>query len=167
LRVLHWEAQLHWGQVLGHCAPDQVEAVLDALLARFGALAQQAIPCSEDDQEHVAPLPGDGALGVITRRTLRCTVCLFLALYRSLHIIDRAEVLPSLPDETQLARAFRPQHVEASADDWTDLQQMLCLAPGMRLVYRTQFAGMYNNVSQASLLHLLFFAIAQRAWAIA
>jgi hypothetical protein len=25
---------------------------------------------------------------------------------------------------------------------------MLCLAPGMRLVYRTQFAGMYNNVSQ-------------------
>lgn len=125
--------------------------MLDTLLARFGMLAQQTVPCDDLEQEFVAPLPGGSTVGVISRRTLRSTVCLFLALYRTLHIIQVAEVLPSLGSNEPLARAFRIQHMEASSDDWTDLQQMICLAPGMRLVYRTQFAGMYNNVSQVLL----------------
>lgn len=134
---------------MSHCAPlSKVQELLDTLFGRFGTLAQQTIPCENLEQEFVAPLPGDGSIGVICRRTLRSTVCLFLALYRTLHIIVKAEVLPSLPSTEALSRAFRIQHMEASSDDWTDLQQMICLAPGMRLVYRTQFAGMYNNVSQ-------------------
>jgi hypothetical protein len=33
------------------------------------------------------------------------------------------------------------------------MQQMVHLAPGMRLVYRTNFAGMYNHVSQVVYFH--------------
>jgi hypothetical protein len=104
--------QLHWGQVLGHSAFESTHSMLDALLARFGDLAQQTIPCSEAEQEFVAPLPGDGTVGVMARRTLRSTICLFLALYRTLHIVQAAEVLPSVT--TDLGQAFRIQHVESS-----------------------------------------------------
>ena len=40
--------------------------------------------------------------------------------------------------------------IESSDDFFALLQQMVYLAPGMRLVYRMDFAGMYNDVSQVS-----------------
>ena len=41
------------------------------------------------------------------------------------------------------------------------MQQMVHLAPGMRLVYRTNFAGMYNHVSQV-MMDATRFVLIQR-----
>jgi hypothetical protein len=49
--------------------------------------------------------------------------------------------------------AFKPHHIESSVDFFNHLQQVICLAPGMRLVYRTNFAGMYNDISQVVYFH--------------
>jgi hypothetical protein len=38
--------------------------------------------------------------------------------------------------------------VECSVDGFATVQQIVQLAPGMRLVYRMDFSGMYNDVSQ-------------------
>ena len=46
---------------------------------------------------------------------------------------------------------MKQHHVESSLDFFNELQQMISLAPGLRLVYRTNFAGMYNDISQVPL----------------
>ena len=48
--------------------------------------------------------------------------------------------------------------MQASMDFFNSLQQMMHLAPGMRLVYRTNFSGMYNDVSQVIYYHFPKFA---------
>lgn len=48
---------------------------------------------------------------------------------------------------------FKTHHIESSSDFFNHLQQVICLAPGMRLVYRTNFAGMYNDISQVVYFH--------------
>jgi hypothetical protein len=48
--------------------------------------------------------------------------------------------------------------VESSQDFFNNLQQVVCLAPWMRLVYRTNFAGMYNDISQVVYFHHPKFA---------
>lgn len=48
---------------------------------------------------------------------------------------------------------LKQHHVEASLDFYNVLQQMVTLAPGLRLVYRTNFAGMYNDISQVVYFH--------------
>jgi hypothetical protein len=49
--------------------------------------------------------------------------------------------------------AFKSNHIESSLDLFNHLQQVICLAPGMRLVYRTNFSGMYNDISQVVYFH--------------
>ena len=53
---------------------------------------------------------------------------------------------------------LKQHHVEASLDFYNVLQQMVTLAPGLRLVYRTNFAGMYNDISQVVYFHNPKFA---------
>jgi hypothetical protein len=48
---------------------------------------------------------------------------------------------------------LKQHHIEASLDFFNVLQQMVSLAPGLRLVYRTNFAGMYNDISQVHLFN--------------
>ena len=62
----------------------------------------------------------------------------------------RTEVAPDVPEAMRetLTNMLKQHHVESSMDFFTELQQMISLAPGMRLVYRTNFAGMYNDISQ-------------------
>ena len=53
-------------------------------------------------------------------------------------------------DSKRVQDMLKSHHIESSMDFFDELQQMVHLAPGMRLVYRTNFAGMYNHISQAS-----------------
>jgi hypothetical protein len=48
-------------------------------------------------------------------------------------------------------------------DFYNVLQQMVTLAPGLRLVYRTNFAGMYNDISQ---VRVHAFVMSFLAWLI-
>jgi hypothetical protein len=48
---------------------------------------------------------------------------------------------------------IKPYHVEASLDQFNIQQQLFFLAPAQRLVYRHNFAGMFNDISQVVYFH--------------
>jgi hypothetical protein len=151
--------QLHWGPVLSECGQGVAEEMLRALMARLGEIASHAYPVREDgpvldDPQHITPLPGAGGegLGILSRKSLRQTICVLMALARVHDITSRAKEVPIASDEEVqcVEMALRQHHIEASMDCFNDLQQMVYLAPGQRLAYRTGFHGMYNDVSQVS-----------------
>lgn len=71
-----------------------------------------------------------------------------------------AKVAEELSEERSAAicSMLKQHHVEASMDFYNVLQQMVTLAPGLRLIYRTNFAGMYNDISQVVYFHNPKFA---------
>ena len=119
------------------------------------------------------PLAGGEELHIVSRKFLRRATCMFLALMRALRVSSDVVVVlvclwlfcswaagcsltghgVQVDDARQgdmVRAAFREHHIESSDDFFALLQQMVYLAPGMRLVYRMDFAGMYNDVSQVS-----------------
>ena len=161
--------QLNWGPALGEWGPAQAREVLRALMSRLGEIAHHAYPISMDkqgvldDTQHVTPLP-ESSLGVMSRKSLRQTLCVLLVMCRVCAIVERSQPIIIPPPEQRcsskkgpaavaVANTLRPHHVEASIDTFNSLQQMMSLAPGQRLAYRTQFAGMYNCVSQVIFFH--------------
>ena len=65
---------------------------------------------------------------------------------------------PEISEErhSAISSLLKQHHVEASMDFFNVLQQMVTLAPGLRLVYRTNFAGMYNDISQVFVIYYCF-----------
>jgi len=170
--------QLHWGPVLSSFEPcggpkkhEAVLQILKALMARLGVMAHHAYneQCQVlDDPQHLTPLPQqqqqhDEKLFIISRKSLRKAICVLFALVRVYEIVfvKSEPVAEPLPEREAgaIVGALRQHHVEASGDLYTDLQQMVHLAPGMRLVYRTNFSGMYNHVSQVILYNTIFSEI--------
>ena len=150
--------QLSWGPALDALGHLGALAVLRALMARLGELMHHAYPMAEpdplDDPQHVTPLPGDEGLGVVARKSMRQAVCVLFALLRVQWIAAHAlPVVMNAAEVRAVVDALHVHHIEASLDSFNDLQQMMHLAPGMRLVYRTNFAGMYNHVSQVVFFH--------------
>ena len=162
--------QLNWGQVLD-AADDKGDCLLliRACMARLGQIVHNAFPTDGivlDDPQHTSPLPqqistnsnnnDDGtSLSIISRKSLRQAICTCLSLARVQDIYEKSVLIPeSTQDELKnMIKAMRQHHMEASMDMFNLLQQMAYLAPGMRLVYRTNFAGMYNDVSQVIYFH--------------
>jgi hypothetical protein len=151
--------QLHWGPAVGDWGAPKSKVVLRALMARLGAIAHHAYPIGPehvlDDPQHITPLAG--SLGVISRKSLRQALCVLLVLCRVCEIVVRAHTLPE-SDTHEIVAVMRKHHIEASMDCFNVLQQMMYLAPGQRLSYRTMFAGMYNDVSQVVFFHHPRFA---------
>jgi hypothetical protein len=152
--------QLNWGPALSDWGPDTALKVLRALMARLGGIAHRAFPVGGqvlDDTQHVTPLPAAVAagLGVVSRKSLRQALCVLFALLRVRDVVARAMPVPrATPAEVaEVVQAMRQHHAEASMDTFNTLQQMLYLAPGQRLAYRMNFAGMYNDVSQVVYFH--------------
>jgi hypothetical protein len=111
-------------------------------------------------------------LFILTCKTLRTMLNVFLVLFRSIEIalkvvrlatttIDNSHVLAvdgwgeSVPQKyvTRIASSIKTYHVEASLDLFNVQQQMFFLAPGQRLVYRHNFSGMFNDISQVIYFH--------------
>ena len=161
--------QLHWGPVLLHRTDDDEPLrALRVLMARLGELAHHAYPIGGelDDPQHITQLPlcssqhnnndEEEVFGIVSRKTLRQAICILLALCR----VHAIAIKASLPDpaavvrfRTPILRSLRMHHVESSQDLFDTLQQMVYLAPGQRLAYRTLFSGMYNSVSQVVYFH--------------
>ena len=141
---------------VGRCAD-----VLQRVMARFGTIVQNAYPTGSqtlDAIQYTVALPAhvDAAdYSIVTRKFIRRMCCIFLMLYRTLEITTSALVVPPPGDAdlSILRGAFREHHIECSNDFFAMLQQMVYLAPGMRLVYRMDFNGMYNDVSQVVFFH--------------
>ena len=152
--------QLNWGQVIAESIQDSL-LLVKACMARLGQIAHHAYPADGfvlDDPQHTTPLPvsnSDLNLSIISRKSLRQTICLCFSLLRVQDIISRSKKVPE-PSELEtkkVIKALKIHHMESSMDFFNLLQQMVYLAPGMRLGYRTNFAGMYNDVSQVVYFH--------------
>jgi hypothetical protein len=153
--------QLHWGQIVGDIAP------LHAIMARLGSIVSHAFVTTKpedgyenvvlDDPQHTTVMPQQ-QMSIISRKSLRQMICVLLGLARVQDIVQRSVVIP--PQCVQsVVKAFKQHHIEASMDFFNGLQQMMRLAPGMRLVYCTNFAGMYNDVSQVIYFHFPKFVL--------
>ena len=139
--------------------------LVKACMARLGHIAHHAYPTGGavlDDPQHTSVLPdtgdgGAGGLSIISRKALRQAICTCFSLLRVQDIVTRSVCVPSTTiseaDIYRVNRAMKSHHIESSMDFFNLLQQMVYLAPGMRLVYRTNFAGMYNDVSQVIYFH--------------
>ena len=154
--------QLHWGPTIAECGYEHAARILRAMMSRVGEIAHHAYPAEGqvlDDPQHTTLLPGSDGLGVISRKSLRQAICVLLALWRVHQIVSQAKDVPetSQAEVNAVVNALRQHHTEASMDCFNELQQMVYLAPGQRLVYRTNFSGMYNDVSQVVYFHNLRF----------
>ena len=145
--------QLHWGPILAQSGVLPAKAVVCALMARLGDIAHHAFPAEGDvldDPQHLTLLPEKSGWGVVSRKSLRQAVCVLFALLRVHHIVSVAQdvATPTDAEESTIIEAMRQHHIESSQDIFSVLQQMVYLAPGQRLAYRTLFSGMYNSCSQ-------------------
>ena len=147
--------QLYWGQIME--AHTSTAGAIRALMRRLGHLARHAFPMQSatqvlDSAQYTVPLPG-GVMCIVSRRYLRRLCCVFLLLMRALYVTREAEWAEEITAETadEIRGCFHEHHLECSVDAFATLQQMVQLAPAMRLVYRMDFNGMYNDVSQVLL----------------
>ena len=158
--------QLSWGSVVG--SHEHLEGLcrrlLCLLMARLGVLVQHTYsgaPTPLDAIQYTTILPASGGssgeptLYIVTRKYIRQLCCMFVILFRTLEITGTAHVVPLLEtaDSQRIKESFQEHHLECSCDFFSTLQQMVQLAPAMRLVYRTDFSGMYNDVSQVVYFH--------------
>ena len=161
--------QLNWGQILSDMRDEGTcsQGLIRAIMARVGFLAKNAFPTAKaedgyegfvlDDPQHTCMMPqSQGAWSIISRKTLRQVVCVLLGLARAQDIVQRVVLVEEQSEEVlneNVLDALKQHHIEASMEFFNSLQQMMQLAPGMRLVYRTNFSGMYNDVSQVIYFH--------------
>jgi hypothetical protein len=154
--------QLNWGRIVA-CMREGSRELLKGAMARVGFLATHAFetPKTEngydgfvlDDPQHICMVPPQGKLSILARKSLRQAVCILMTLGRVQAIVCGAVEVPEQESVEDVLNALKQHHIEASMDFFNGLQQMMLLAPGMRLVYRTNFSGMYNNVSQVIYFH--------------
>jgi hypothetical protein len=155
----------------------EAHSIIVALMARLGQLSQHAFSGDSilDDPQHCTQIQHTQhthqtqqnqhthqtqQLLIISRKSLRQAVCTLFSMLRVLQILARSEPVQD-PTEAELQDvigSMRQHHVEAAGDLFSEMQQMVYLAPGMRLVYRTNFAGMYNHVSQVVYFHYPSFS---------
>ena len=145
--------QLHWGPMLTESGAARSLEVLRALMARLGHIAHHAFPAEGavlDDPQHITALPDRAGWAVVSRKSLRQAICVLFSLLRVHYIVSSATpVAVASPEEiSDIIEAMRQHHIESSQDIFSVLQQMVYLAPGQRLAYRTLFSGMYNSCSQ-------------------
>jgi len=168
--------QLNWGKVIGVLLDDEAlslaEIILGCCCARLGEIATHCYEMEGtvlDDVQFTTSLPRalnakllkncqenpGKEYGVISRKAVRQGICILHALYRVFHIIQKSKHVPKMQDifYERILQSLKIHHIESSIDFFNVFQQMVYLAPGMRLVYRTNFAGMYNDVSQVIYFH--------------
>lgn len=148
-------ARLHANQhAEAHVAA--ARATVDGAFARLGVLASEAgPPTTFNDTTCTEPSPDHDGLAQLTRAFLRRTLAGFLVLYRHMHLLAICERVPDDHPAAPpaLCALLHPHHVEASNDDYHELHMHASLPTAAKLVYRHDFPGMYNHVSQVLYFH--------------
>ena len=125
-----------------------IEGLADESFARLGVLASTVQDETVmNDPTSVEQLePGKYKL---TKTFMRRSVCIFLALFRNIHMWKYARrIQDNAADVTALVRTITKHHVEASNEDFHLLCMHHTLPIGATLAYKVDFPGMFNHVSQ-------------------
>lgn len=125
------------------------KSLLEQCAARFGTLAGGAFSESVlDDMSDAEPRREDGLL-VLTMSAVRRALGALLVMYRHLYLLAVCEDLPR-EDRDVGVNKF---HQEASMQDFNTWYMHFQLPVAAKLVYRHDFPGMYNHVSQPVYFH--------------
>lgn len=126
---------------------------VDECAARFGFFTEVAADESLlDDPSETQPC-ADRCMAdkmVLTASSIRRMVASFLILYRHMHLLSVAR---KVQKNTTHALPISKFSWEASMDRFHELCMHMSLPVGARLVYRHDFPGMYNSVSQVVYFH--------------
>ena len=135
-----------------------VAVLIDGCLARLGHLAQFPADARVFD-DAACTEPHTKGLMRLSRPGLRRLLGSFMALYRHIDILQRAEEVQTEPADCQL----RKHHIEASTDDFHMLCMHMLLPVAGKLNYKQDFPGMYNHVSQVIYFHNSQYERSKRA----
>ena len=141
------DMQLHWARLIEdpECSDALVDTV-DACMTRFGEFNTQAF--AYEDLNMVDPKSSDR----MGHPTIRRFVSIFLILYRHLHMFHSCQHVPEETDATAV-EAVQEFHIQASMESFYRHSMHMDLPPAARLLYRQDFAGFYNCISQVVYFH--------------
>ena len=123
----------------------EVQTALDAIMARFGEINTMPDPPIGDDIASCDPeRPGRLSLAAIRRMT-----ALLCVLYRHLHL---ASVAVDIPECTEYPDVLQC-HARAAVDVFQLHMMHADIPPAARLIYRQDFSGMYNSITQVVYFH--------------
>lgn len=168
--------QLHTKKIVKQDGVERTRYALFRLFIRLGVLAGHAMTEDVmDDQYCVTNIPCDNptvTLFILTCKALRTHVDMFFVLFRILEIASNATRVTVCSHDNGVAvmesgdccrvgqcyvdcieEMLKPFHIEASLDMFNVMQQLFFLAPAQRLVYKHNFSGMYNDISQVVYFH--------------
>ena len=139
------DLQMHWVQYLETLADDVTDAV-DACMVRFGEINLRPTTCDD-----VAMAESNGPPNRLSHVTLRRFVSIFFVLYRHLHMYHHCQP----PGEARALDVpqFEEYHVSASMEAFNRYTMHMDMPPAARLLYRQDFAGFYNCISQVVYFH--------------
>jgi len=128
---------------------DKALAVLDGLLARFGAL--NLVPRAHDDLASIEP-ETPLRMGNAAIRRFTVTFCI---LYRHAHLEMTCVEHEEVPEPETSIQTY---HVQAGLDAYYEHSMFADLPPAARLIYKQDFAGMYHSVTQVVYFHFPDYA---------
>ena len=121
-----------------------VSLTLDALMARFGTLCL-SVP-EQSALDDVASMDVGGRLSLPFIRRATALLCV---LYRHVHLASVAVDVPHCREETCVENC----HVQAAMDSFFKHTMHADLPAAARIVYKQEFTGMYNSVTQVVYFH--------------
>jgi hypothetical protein len=143
------DIQMHWVQYLEDPSlADEIADSMDACMARFGEINLRATPC---DDVSMAESGITGPPNRLSQVTLRRFVSIFFVLYRHLHMYHNCQ--PPRTGYTLDVPQFEEFHLSASMETFNRYTMHMDIPPAARLIYRQDFAGFYNCISQVVYFH--------------
>lgn len=142
------DMQMHWARFIED--PEQEDMLVDtvdACMTRFGEFNLR--PFTYDDVNMVESQRHADRMG---HTVIRRFVSIFLILYRHLHMLHSCRPAPA-GSFSKIADSIQEFHVQASMEVFYRHSMHMDLPPAARLLYREEFAGFYNCISQVIYFH--------------
>ena len=140
------DLQMHWNEYLND--PDTSDALVDtvdACMARFGEINMKSRVIDD------VSMMDDRDSGRLNQATIRRFVSILFVLYRHLHMFHGCQRVD--PIDTSHIETTQEFHVQASMECFYRHSMHMDLPPAARLLYRQDFAGFYNCISQVVYFH--------------
>jgi len=147
LRDVVQDLQMHWREYLEDATlTDELADTVDACMVRFGDINLKPTPC--DDVTMAEP---NGPPVRLSQQCIRWFVSVFFVLYRHLHAFHNCQ-RPGAADGA-LVPQIEEFHLQAGQETFNRYTMYMDLPPAARLIYRQDFAGYYNCISQVVYFH--------------
>ena len=141
------DVQMHWKEYVQDPAlAEELADCVDACMVRFGEINLRPTPC-----EDVSMAEATGPPTRLNQPTLRRIISILFVLYRHLHMYHNCKT----PERSAIVSIPQVEayHVAASLETFNRYTMHMDLPPAGRLLYRQDFAGYYNCISQAVYFH--------------